>query len=408
MGLVRSNRRGALGIVALALIASLAALALTAAEAAPQRRGPDQRRLLLRLVDLPYGYVKANGNESKRDFLYCSPLSYRELSYSDNTLSKLTRFILRFHPSGCIAIYSQLFALPGMEPGPTEVATAAMALDSDPAADAAWSVVPELLGGLHGDRRPLHEIQSEIKVGSATRLFHLTDKRLPRSIRYFSNLVWRSGNTLAAVGTLGPKPSENDRHAAELAQLQQVHIQQPTRYTRAERFDGEVPLDDPALKHPVYWLGHDFKPAELPPLSFVEAEQTEMGRHEKAGKEVHIEYAGLSYEYLHLDEWSPRQWKVFQRSKLSRPIVSWRCTQTRTVQLPEGTAIIYAGYDRNYASCPSEPPTVFTARIAFPGVFVAVNPPTCLHCASQHGSFGSYEAMEAIVVALALRPQRTS
>jgi hypothetical protein len=102
------------------------------------------------------------------------------------------------------------------------------------------------------------------------------------------------------------------------------------------------------------------------------------------------------------------QWKVFQHSELSRTVVSWKCTQTRTIQLPEGTATIYGGYRRDYANCPSEPPTFFTARVALPGAFVAVNAPICPHCTGPRAVYGSFEGMEAAVSALTLRPKRFS
>lgn len=121
-----------------------------------------------------------------------------------------------------------------------------------------------LVGRLFGDRPP-HEVDTRVQIGSATRLFHAD---LPRELRALgrrtSFLLWRSGNTLAVVETFGPELGRDDRAAAELAPFQQAHIEKPTRYTAAERYDAEVPLDDPALKQPVYWLGRNFGAAGVP------------------------------------------------------------------------------------------------------------------------------------------------
>jgi hypothetical protein len=401
MGLVRLDKR-VLGALAVGLVASLVALTLTAADAAPSK-GPDQTRLLLRFSDLVLGYMNFDFGEGEDRPIFCS-----QLTHPEDTPPKLKRFILRFHPRGCIGAYFRLFVPPGKEPGPTFIGTGVMALGSDRAADAGWRVVPQLLGRLLGDGPP-REVDTTIGIGSATRLFHAT---LPGEARVLgrrtSFLVWRSGNTLAVVETFGPKLGKDDRDAAALAPLQQAHIENPTPYTGAERYDAEVPLDDPALEQPTYWLGRNFKPTGFSPthLEWVETFESQTGR-EKTGKETRLEYESQDFDNLVIDEWNPRQWRVFQKSKLSHALVSWHCTQTRTVQLPEGTATVYAGYRHNYRKCPAGPPTSFTARASLPGAFVAVESPYGLHFASPSGAYGSYEAMETVLDSLALRPQRT-
>jgi hypothetical protein len=212
------------------------------------------------------------------------------------------------------------------------------------------------------------------------------------------------------LAAIGPKLGENDRQAPALARLQLARIERPTPYVLAERFDGEVPLDDPALKQPVYWLGKDFSPARLPTTRFKGVETAEISRsREKAGRAMLLKYEEPRYAGPNIYEWNPHQWAAFQRSELSHVIVSWKCTQTRSIQLPEGTTTIYGGYRRDYADCPSEAPTIFTARVALPGVFLAVEPPVCVHpCASPNAPYGSFEGMEAVVRALTLRPKRFS
>jgi hypothetical protein len=400
------SKRKVFGIGALALTAALATLALAGADAAP-REGLDQTRLLLRLSDLPYGYVISKGDEGAEELLVCPRLTPREFA---DTSPRLKRFLDRFHPHFCVTGYERLFTLPGTAPGPAFVLSAAMALGSNRGANAAWSVAPELLEALFGNDLHLREFESGVGVGDASKLFHVKSRRFHYLSGRVSNVLWRSGSTLAMLAAIGPRLGENDRQTPTLARLQQARIERPTPYTLAERFDGEVPLDDPALKQPVYWLGKDFSPAGLPTTRFRGVETTEISRsRERAGKAMLLEYEEPRYAGPSIYEWNPHQWVAFQRSELSHVIVSWKCTQTRTIQLPEGTATIYGGYRRDYADCPSEAPTTFTARVALPGAFVAIEPPVCAHpCASPNAPYGSFEGMEAVVRALTLRPKRFS
>ncbi len=397
------RRRGTSVLAALLCLAALLAAATLRADAASKHPGPDQTRLLLRLSDLPLGYMNFDFGEGEDRPIFCS-----QLTHPEDTPPKLKRFVLRFHPRGCIGAFFQVFAPPGKEPGPRLIGTGVMALGSDRAADAAWRLVPALLGRLLGDGAP-REVHPDVKVGSATRLFHATLRGEARFLgRHTSFLVWRSGSTLAVVETFGPKVGKNDRAAAQLAPLQQAHIENPSPYTGAERYDAEVPLDDPALKQPTYWLGRNFAPAGLSPLRLEDADTfASLTGREKTGKETRLSYESADNDYLVIDEWNPHQWQVFKKSKLSHTLVSWHCTETRTVQLAEGTATIYAGYKRDYRKCPSGPPTSFTARAGLPGVFVSVETPFALHFAFPGRTYNSYEALETILTGLAPRPQRT-
>jgi hypothetical protein len=398
------RRRRAIVLPALLCLVALLAITTLRADAAPKHSGPDQTRLLLRFSDLVLGYMNFDFGEGENRPIFCS-----QLTHPEDTPPKLKRFVLRFHPRGCIGAFFRVFVPPGKEPGPRLIGTGVIALGSDRAADAAWRMVPELLGRLLGGPPP-REVHPGIEIGSATRLFHAALPGEARALgRRTSFLVWRSGNTLAVVETFGPKLGKDDRDAAQLAPLQQAHIENPTRYTAAERYDVEVPLDDPALKQQVYWLGRNFKPTGLPAVRLEHGGKIETGAGgETTGKEIRLEYQSASFDYLALDEWDPRQWKVFQKSKLSHTLVSWHCTETWTVQLPEGTATIYAGYKRDYRKCPAGPPTSFTARAILPGIFVSVETPDVLGFASPRGAYNSYEAMETILDTLALRAKRTA
>jgi len=387
---------------ALALLALLATLALHAADAAP-RKGPDQTRLVLRLSDLPLGYLKLDLQEEQGDRVYCSSLTHPE-----DTPARMGRFVDRYHPRGCLSSYYRLYSPPGEEPGPILVASGALALQSGKAADAGWAIVPVMLSRVFGHAP--QQVPAIEKVGSATRLFHAHDvPRFYGAGRRASFLVWRSGNTLAAIMTIAPSFAASDRAAAELSRRQQAHIDEPTRYTLAERFDGEVPLDDPAVDLPVYWLGRNFRPGNgLPDNRLFDSHFTG-----KAGPETHHGFAegpsaplSIRYETIWLGTWTPATWKVFTASKTSRAITSWKCTRTRAIPLAEGTATIYGGYKENFRRCPKEAPKAFTAWVDLGGVTVVVNAPPAPDFIETVNPYGSFEGMEAIVRGLTLRPPR--
>jgi hypothetical protein len=395
-------------LAAVALLVSIAAtIALHGARAAAPRHGPDQTRLILRLSDLPPGYLNVELQEEQGERILCS-----RLTHSNDTPPKMAKFVVRFHPRGCIGAYDRLFAVPGQPAGPALVGTGVLPMGSDKAANAAWQVVPELLGRLMHDRQP-HPLTAPEKIGSRAELFHTAQPRFYPFFRKIGPtaafLVWRSDNTLAVVMTIGQSFAEDDQAAVELARRQQTHIRRPTRYTRAERFDGEVALDDPTLEIPAYWLGRNFRPGngltdnrlfESYVRDTPEAESREGGFREAPGAPLHI-----GYENIWLDTWTPATWSVFADSRTGKTITTWKCTRTKTIALPEGTATIFGGYDQNFARCPKQGPEAFTAWVDVGGVKVVVNAPPAPDFIETVNPFGSFKGMEAIVRGLRLRPK---
>lgn len=382
-------------------------MGLQQAATAARHRTIRQPDLLLRLSDLPPGYVNVELLEEQGERSFCSPLKR-----PPGTPPKLARFVGRFHPKGCVGAYGRVFVVPGQPTGPMVAATGVLALSSDKAADAAWHVVPELLGRLTHDRRP-RELAAPERIGSATRLFHPVSPPLFGRIgRAASFLVWRSGNTLAVVMAIGESFDEVDRAAVELAGRQQVHIRKPTRYTRAEKFDGEVFLDDPALETPAYWLGRNFRPGKGLPNNRLFASFPLDGSDE----EVPGALLGVWYGQIQLYTWTQATWPQYAGTPAAHAIASWRCTK-ETIEVPGGYATIYGGYEKNYRRCPDEPPKAFTARVYVGDLVVAVNPiwvdpvpdppgfespPFFIETVNPYGSF---KGMEAIVRALRLRPK---
>lgn len=402
------GRRAKLATIVLALAAACtAALPLLGNANAAPKRGVNPAWLILRLSDLPLGYLNVELQEEQGDHIYCARLTHPE-----DTPAKMGRFVDRFHPRGCLGGYTLLYTPPGEEAGPELIGTGSLPLRSDAAADAGWRVVPELLGRLVPD--PPHEVKAKERIGRATRLFHTKAPRILRSTGGKETfLVWRSGNTLAAVMTIGDSFAQTDRQAAALARLQDAHIRKPRRYTLAERFDGEVPLDDPAVNLPVYWLGRNFRPGgELPDNRLFDAYFTG-----KASKETHHKFVGaeapgapltIRYANIWLTTWPPANWQVFAGSDTGKAITRWKCTQTKTVSLAEGTATIFGGYKRDYKRCPKGAPEAFTAWVDVGGVKVVVNSPPAPDFIETVNPYGSFEGMEAIVDSLTLRPKRGS
>jgi hypothetical protein len=388
----------------------LAASAVLQPATAAKHEGIKQSDLLLRLHDLPPGYLNVELQEEQDDKTFCS-----RLHEAPGTPQALAKFVKRFHPKGCVGAYYRLFVAPGQASGPVLAGTGVLAMNSDRAADAAWSTVPQLLGRLFHDRPPRKVTVTE-KVGSQTELFHASQPRfypfLRRVAPTASFLVWRSANTLAVVMTVGTSFAEDEQAAVELAHRQQEHIRKPTRYTLAERFDGEVPLDDPAIDVPVYWLGRNFRPSGgLADNRLFDSYFTG-----KAGPETFDGFAegpsaplNIRYTNIRLDTWTPATWSVFAGSKTGKAITSWKCTQTRTIALPEGTATIFAGYKKNFKQCPDEAPKAFTAWVDAGGVKVVVNAPFAADFIEVVNPYGSFAGMEAIVRSLTRRsPQLPS
>lgn len=417
--------RQALSLVAIPLLAVLPVPGEPhATDQAKRHNKRDQARFILRLSDLPRGYANLPQEEGEEeDEVFC-----KSLSLPPDTPPKMARFVKRFHPRGCAATYLRAYTVPGQPEGPLLVGTATLTMKSGKAANAAWGVVPELLGRLMNDHRP-HQLDAVRRVGSATRLFHA---RSPLRIYpvlilgpagrqaagRISIAVWRSGNTVAAVMAGSDSFAASDRAALELARRQQFHIREPTRYKRSERFDGELWLDDPSLALPVYWLGRNFRPGRgLPSNRLFDAYAPSA---EEPDEELPGVVLQVRYRNIRLYTWTAETWPQYRNTRGGRAIVAWRCTKVRRIELPGGSAVIYAGYKKNHRRCPKEPPRAFTARVQLGDFVIAVNAihndelapdgndfpfpaPTFPLFIETANPYGSFKGMEAIVRGLALR-----
>jgi hypothetical protein len=368
---------------------------------------------LLRLGDLPLGYVTVELLEDRGHVADCEALAE-----PDDTPARMLKFIQRFHPRGCMFGFQQLFGEPGGKPGPLAIGTGVLDAGSKAEADAGWAVVPEMLGRLLGDHPP-QAAAAPVKIGSATRLFHGHARvALPGTGLYgkrvaFTFLVWRTGNTLAAVMAMGRTREVDDATAALLARRQQARIAKPTPLKATDNYDAEVALENPAVDLPVYWLGRRFATgggvaeAHLFDSWFIERPVPEREEEGEDGfAEGPLPKLRLTYWNpidLTLSTWGPAEWPVYANSKTAKALVTWKCSQSRTLEVPGGTATIYLGYDRDYARCPSHKPRSATAWVKFGEDTVVVDEPFAANSIEPDSPWGSFAAMEAVVKGLRLR-----
>jgi hypothetical protein len=381
-------------VVAIASIATVGALRASGAGRSPE---DPTERLMLRLHDLPPGYVPFDFSEGNGVEFICDDLDPSDPS------PKLAGFVRRFSPQGCLGIYVRVYSVLDVEPSGTVVGTGALDAGSNEAAEMGFSLADQLLGKLTENGIP-EEVAPTATVGDATRLFHW--KRSPklfRNSRFGSFLVWRSGTVLDAVFASANSLAASDAIVATLAQRQQAHNEYPTPYTRAERNASEIGLDDPALKLPVYWLGRNFSPGHGLPVARLEsAGDPHYDREHLAGPKLELEYS----HNLKLGAWPKSRWKRFVATQPFRKFLTEPCLESTRLSLPDRHATVYAGDVEGFRPCAAHSPKWFFAVVHLGGLVITVNPNACHDCPNPaRGSYNSLAGMKTVVSALRLRPK---
>jgi hypothetical protein len=355
------------------------------------------KQLLLRLGDLPLGYLLMNqGGLGPAPPLECDRIKPRK------PMPRLASFLERYSPRGCAVTYVRFFHVPGTGPAPLFAGSAAADLGSVGAAKAGLDVSRELLVNLTNGELP-EEVESPEIVGEETRFFHwpgTADAEEPLSM-----VVWRWGDSVGLIVVMGTTTASSDVAALELARRQQKRLEVPTPYTPAERDDSEVALENPALQVPVYWLGKDFAPGHgLGRLRLDGSNSIPRGDFDDPSASLF--YAGRpragKVEAVEIELRTPQEWKTL-RAKERLPFAR-HCANTRDLDLPGGRAVVYAGQHPG-RRCDRQGPKVYTAVIRFPGVVITVETmKICERCfGAAGGPYNSFKGMATIARALALR-----
>jgi hypothetical protein len=400
--------RKAILLAAVAALLALAAWALAAAAAAPP--GASSRRLLLRLHDLPLGY---SGNFASIETGHLDECGYLRPAEPQ---PKLKAFIDQYAPRGCLAAYIRLYKVHGSMPAPPLVGTVAMDVGSVEGAEAGLAVAPEAIADLVAEGVDQEEATPLATIGDATRLLHWKDVYglYNEDLVSGSFVVWRSDTVIGAVFVAGFELKADDRIATALARRQQGHIEHPAPYTLAERDSTEVPLDNPSLTTPVYWLGKRFVSRRgLPALRlFDTGSYTGRSLRTPRANLLYLDHPRLNHEEgVSLDLWSTSQW-LQRKARGERLPDSLRCAkQIGRVKLPHGHAAIFGGVQGRYGRCADRRRRIFAARVHYGHVIVTAETMSiCASCiGAGTGNYDSLRGMKAIVRGLVprLRPAPT-
>ncbi len=341
---------------------------------------PAQIGMLMRLHELPPGYVL--GDEG----VGCGIID------PEGTEPPLTPFLARHLPKVCEATYERVYPVTGKGADPPKVLGAVIDLRSSATARAAEKMLPALIARVTGDRDPA-EGSAGVAIGAQTRLFH-GHSLVGGHVRPASLIAWRQGRLIGLTLVGGEAAAPGDREAIRMARRQRAHMLRPTPYRASERDDVLVPLENPAIALPVYWLGRSFDPGVGAPLKLTSAYGPLLEGEAPTGTKLELWY---DQGALHLGTWTPASWQLYRSEKLGHELLDWKCTKTAQLPVAGGSATLYAGYGKNYASCPSKAPDVFAAVAEVGGVVLGMGLPSCYTCV---GGGPDRAELEAAVAAL--------
>jgi hypothetical protein len=381
---IHASRRYPLVACAILAVLAPAACGGTAQERAGEAGDPSGMTLIR--GDLPPGYRV--GDDSG-----CGPMG------TEGAPARLAALVRDAHPQVCV---TQLERIYGSEPPLVE--SAAVVFEGEEAAERGLGIAAQFVHYLMGEApERLRRVETPDAPGDEGFFLassHFTVEGVagkPGRV-----LAWRSGPVVAAVLVGGVPEAAAAQRAMALGRLQQMRIEHPEPVTTTS--DAEVALDDPALQVPVVWLGPTFAPDGFPRVDLFDASR--VGPGSGPGNQLKLDYDSPDFRAgLHLDVWTPRAWARFRRTELGRTLWSSRCTTTRQLRLPDRSATLFAGYERDVgAQCPTTPADAHLAAVRIAGVVVTVNMPYCLGCLQQPPGYDSREGVEAVVRALRVRP----
>jgi NAD-dependent dihydropyrimidine dehydrogenase PreA subunit len=391
--------RALLTLAALVGLAVSAALLVDGSDAGADGAKVDSKRAaverLLRRQDLGPGYFFLGmPNEGEP-----SPaITCDRLKPSDEE-PKLASFLDRYSISGCFAIYARIFDAGDGRPAPHLIGTGAVDVGSVKGAAAFLRVAALTISHGFGDELP-KVVPAPERVGDETKLFRVENFPVfGEEEAEASILAWRSGTSIGAIFAQAGSPKANDMEAVDFARLQQQHLEHPTPYTRAERYDAEAGFEDPSIAVPVYWLGRSFKPGGSLPAAGLEGAVAPNSRYKALpGEKLEIYYT----HELSLGTWTAAGWQKFSATPRGRRLMGLPCTKTAKVRLAGGSATLYAAPRLKSKRCASNPPVHYFAVAELGGTMVAVNLESCPRCNTAAGGsdYNSMAGMKAVVKAL--------
>ncbi len=388
-----SRRYPLFAAVALAVLTLSGAVAGSAATA-----GADPAPLTLRLTDLPQGWRVG-------DDTGCGPMGIEGAS------PEVTALVREFRPEVCVREFNKVWG----SAKPFYVQSVAMTFAADGGPERALAATPGLLAffGLDG----ASPSSTAVGVGDRAQVF-VKAKGYPPGPQPSPEtaVAWRSGEVYAFVVTSARTQADARAAAIAYARAQQARIEAPTSVSDADFDDLLVPLNNPKLDVPLWWLGLDFDPpGRLPALQFEgggvrTAKWTGYG----PGQTVELSYArplaarppGGARIYI----WKPADWKRWIAKPIGRNVWDSPCARTKRFNVAAGKAVVWSGYwtAPKTGSCPKRARDAFFAHVYGRNTVVTVNIPICgpAYCTSPAGARPPYDSvagLEAIVRGLRLR-----
>jgi hypothetical protein len=370
------------------VVGAFAALLISLVGAAPAASAADEsqplaEQTLLRMTDLPGGYVVRGGG--------CGRLEVHAYTHKVG----LEAWAKAQSPFDCQLVYKRLYRPRGAAASPPFVATASVTTGSVEAAQAAGPVGAELVENLT-EARAVTAAPASVAIGDEARVFRSAEfdgDYRPEPLPGVA-VLWREGAAVEVIYAGGWNYSRDERTAYALASIQAAHVAAPTPFLADEADSVPTYFENPALTLPTYWLESTFIPGGGLETSYFDSVFThaELGRATPGIGQV-VEYAPS----LFLAGWSPKAWNRYLKTPAGREPSSWHCTRTRDISIPHGRATIDAAYKKDYATCPRSAPHHFSAQVYLPGVVITIGVPLCSRCESGTLSYESIRGLEAVI-----------
>jgi hypothetical protein len=265
---------------------------------------------------------------------------------------------------------------------------------------------------------------SEFITGESPRDFEALNDFGHEAVRFRSGgfdvppgagVIWRNGNMIAVVfaGGEGLTAKNAPDAAVALARKQQRRIEDPTPPSRDRIAEAELPLEDPALDAPVYWLGRTFDPGGgLLPVTFAKA-YTYGGSGGEPSFTAEIDYAAAdASKSSGVKLWVFRRdsFEGFERSVIGRFVRDTPCAEETKVSVPGGHAVVWGGFAKpTRQPCPARPYDRYFAHVFLEGAVVTINHPLCYYpCrANPRGTGDVYNTPRGLTaIARGLRVRR--